>query len=265
MCYKLSIEEAALDPLDEFVKGTDDQGTTDEATAGQTSESATEDTGEPKEDGFQKRINKITADKYEEKRKREASDKRADELQRKWDELEAKKPTLTEPTLADMDYDEDAYNKASVSYQVQQQVAAQLKSNETAQESKTREVAAQKVTDSFNEQITALGKEDFDVKVGAIPNLPAGVADAIMQTENGAELAYHLASHLDIADTLSGMTSSAAMMELGRISSKLSAKPEFKSSAAPDPIEPVNSGSAIKSDINDEMSMSDWMAKFGSI
>ena len=266
----MSIEEnaAQIDPLNAFVQGNDDHTTQQSEQDNQKTESATVDTPDsteaekPTEDGFQKRINKVTKAKHEEIRKREASDKRADDLQKQLDEMN-KKASLKEPTLEAHDYDEEAFNQAQVSYQVQEQVKAQLESQSKGREVDKQKAAAQQVADSFNERVTALGKDDFDTKVGLIPDLPAGVADAIMQEENGAELAYHLGNHLDIADKLASMTPAAAMVELGRISLRMATKPEIKTSAAPDPITPVSSGSALSSDVNDEMSMSDWMAKFG--
>lgn len=256
-------QAALVDPLDAFVQG-DDQTPTEAVTEATTTESApVENANEPVEkNGVQDRINKITADKHEERRKAEAQAKRADDLQAKLDELEAKKPTLTEPTLEGHEYDEDAFNKANVAYQVQEQVKAELKTQKAQQEHLNQEAAAQKSLDTFNERVTTLGKDDFAAKASAIPDLPAGVADAIMSLENGAEMVYHLGSNLDKADALANMSPMAAMMELGRLSASISVKPETKLSAAPDPIEPVKSGSAINSEVGDDMPMDEWMAKF---
>jgi hypothetical protein len=90
-----------------------------------------------------------------------------------------------------------------------------------------------------------------------------GVADALMSLDNGAELIYHLGSHLDQADALANMSPMAAMVEIGRMSVGMNKKPEIKPSAAPDPIEPIQAGSALSSEVGDDMSMADWMAKYG--
>jgi hypothetical protein len=262
---------AQADPLDAFVQEVIDQDSEQNTEASQTTESApVEDTKKPEtteaekptEDGFQKRINKVTADKHEERRKREAAEKQAEELKAKLEAIEAQKPKLEKPTLAQHDYDEEAFNQAQVNYQVQEQVKAELETQKARQAQLNQQAEAQRVADSFNEQAAALGKDDFDTVIQSVPELPAGVAEAIMQESNGAELAYHLGTHLDIADKLAAMTPAAAMMELGRISSRMTAKPEIKTSAAPDPIEPVSSGSALNSKMDDEMSIEEWMAKY---
>ena len=267
---------AQVDPLDAFVQEAIDQGSEQATTETPTTESApVEDTkdpiateanepkgDEPKANGVQERINKITADKHEERRQREASDKRADELQAKLDSIEANKPKLSEPNLEEHNYDEDAFNKATVAFQVQEQVKAELTTQKAQQEQTDQQAEAQAELSKFNERAEALGKDDFAVKAKAIPELPEGVASAIMSLENGAEMVYHLGSNLDKADALSSMTPMAAMMELGRISASMSVKPEIKTSAAPDPIEPVTAGSALSDKIDDEMSIDSWMAKY---
>lgn len=197
------------------------------------------------EDGFQKRINKVTADKYAEIEKAKAATKRADDLQEKLNEYESKKTVLKKPTLEDHDYDTDALNAAEVEFQVQERLNAHIESQKKAATETSQSAEAQRIQDSFSEQITALGKDDFSEKVNSIPLLPNGVASIMMQQPNGAELAYHLANHLDVADSLAGMTANAAIMELGRISASLSAKPIIKTSAAPEPIETLNSGSVL--------------------
>jgi len=258
-------QAALVEPLDAFVQG-DDQTQTEAPTETTATESApVEDATEQpadKSNGVQERINKITADKHEERRQREASDKRADELQAKLDSIEANKPKLSEPNLEEHNYDEDAFNKATVAFQVQEQVKAELTTQKAQQEQTDQQAEAQAELSKFNERAEALGKDDFAVKAKAIPELPEGVASAIMSLENGAEMVYHLGSNLDKADALSSMTPMAAMMELGRISASMSVKPEIKTSAAPDPIEPVTAGSALSDKIDDEMSIDSWMAKY---
>lgn len=187
-------------------------------------------------DNFQTRINKVTADKYAEKR-------RADELQAKLDQLN-NKPVEKEakaPTLEDHEYDDEAFNKANISYQVQQELAKQR----SVQQQEQVQAKAQQEGVEFNKRIADFGKEDFADKANAIPVLPDGVADALIQAANGPEMIYFLGTHLDQADALANMTAGQALMEIGRISANMSAPKEKKSSAAPDPIETLSSGSVV--------------------
>lgn len=250
------------DPLDVFVQEALDQGSEQsEVESPQVESAPTQEepaieapaSEEKPSDGYQKRINKVTADKYAEKR-------RADDLQAKLDAINnAPKPEQVKPTLESHDYDEEAFTSANISYQVQQELAKRAQLDKAA----IVEAQQQQATAAFNAKVADLGKPDFDDKVNQIPLLPEGVAEALMLSDNGAEIAYHLGEHLDQADAIAGMTPAQAMMEIGRISVNMNTQKQPKLSAAPTPIEPLNSGGALSADVNDEMSMEAWMAKFG--
>jgi hypothetical protein len=167
-------------------------------------------------------------------------------LQAKLDDL-SKTPSneqVKAPVLDDFDFDDAAFNQATIKYQVQQELSNQnALRKQSDSDDKMRQAA-----DDFNQKVTKFGKEDFFEKAGSIPDLPAGVADALMQSDMGPELIYHLADHLDQADALAGMTPAAAMMELGRMHSTMTATKNIEPSAAPDPIQPLSSGGAISSE-----------------
>lgn len=213
----------------------------DSATTNQVDSNNDQATSEPAEDGFQKRINKVTADKYTAIRERDALQLRFDALSKTPSQEQVKAPTLEDP---DIDYDEDKFRAAQISFGVRQELAKQ---NTTSQQA-ADQVKAQQSQAAFSERITALGKEDFSDKANAIPELPTGVAAALTDLDNGAELIYHLGSHLDQADALANMSPMAAMVEIGRMSAGINKKQEIKPSAAPDPIQPLSSGGAISSE-----------------
>ena len=214
-------------------------------------------TGEekPKVDGFQKRINKVTADKWEEKL-------RADNLQAELDSLKANKPVVTtsEPKLEDFDYDEAAHQTAVIDYKVD------LKAQSL--QSQQQEVAAQTATAErnrvFNERsdVFEATKEDFKTVLGNVPTLQPTVLQYVMEDPKGPELAYYLGTHLDIADKIVQMNPIAAAVEIGKISMRLTETKPIKTSSAPEPIEPITSGGVIESEIDGEMSMADWMKTY---
>lgn len=263
MTTESNTEAAQVDPLEAFVDGPIDQGSEEAIVETPITDSATVEeevitTDEkPKEDGFQKRINKVTKDKY-------AADKRADDLQAKLDKLEKanaddalKKPTLADP---DIDYDEEALEKATRNYEIKQGVQTELDQLSATAKAKQQQQDNDKVTADFNSRVTELGKADFEEKASSIPNLPAGVADALMQSEDGAAMIYHLGSNLEEAGALANMTPAMAIMQLGKLSAKLSTKPSIKTSAAPEPIEPLGSGGVVPKKSEDDMTMAEFMA-----
>lgn len=239
-------DELAAQAEEEVIDGvtlspTEEPSEIETETDAKPSESAPEDKPEAHEDGVQKRINKITADKYAEKR-------RADDLQRQLNERDSIAPVVeakAAPKIEDFEYDQDAFQAALIDYKVAEQVGQAVAKVTSTQSEAVRTAESAEAQKGFNDRIVALAKTDFDEVASQVPILPDGVADALVRSENGAELIYHLGNHLDLADKIANMSPTQAMMELGRISVTMAATPVVKLSAAPDPIEPLNSGGSI--------------------
>lgn len=263
-----STQAAQVDPLDAFVDAIDQASANDSTDTPNTESAPVEDASEPKPteaekptgDGFQKRIDKVTADKYSEKR-------RADDLQKQLDAIKSSeaKEVLTKPKLDDasIDYDEELFNKATLDYEVKVGVQSALDARSEEAKIQKAKDASEVILTTFTERVNTLDKKDFNEKAALIPILPAGVADAMMQSELGPEMIYHLGGNPEKAQELANMSPAMAMMELGKISMQLSAKPEIKTSAAPDPITTLSSTGAALEINEDDMSMAQWMAKNG--
>tara|TARA_R110000824_G_scaffold188319_1_gene369663 strand:+ start:9231 stop:9983 length:753 start_codon:yes stop_codon:yes gene_type:complete len=202
-------------------------------------------------DNTQKRINKITAEKYAEKRK-------AEDLQRRYDELVAnQKPIETKaPTLEEFDYDEEAFNAASISYQVREGMATEAQRLQKEGIATQQEAANQQRADSFNAQVAEvmLQHPDYQERIKTLPQFKQDTLDAIMSSNKGAEIALALSQDLDLAEEIASALPMVAAMKLGELSARLNMKPQIKTSAAPSPIEPLSSGGSLNKDYS-EMSM----------
>ena len=221
--------------------------TGDESTEQQPAEQPAEEPA-PEASGFQKRINKVTAEKHEYRRRAEE----AEELLKKYSQ--PKSPTAkAAPTLEEFDYDEDKYRTAAIDYQVDQRF-------KTAQEERTqRDQQDQrgKAADDFAKKISLSNvpndySEKIDNMARTIP-LQNDVVSAIQHADNGPELAYYLAENLDVADSIQRMPPSVRTMEIGKISAQLSAgkktaKPASKAAA---PVRTVKSGGSSAKNIYD--------------
>lgn len=107
---------------------------------------------------------------------------------------------------------------------------------------------------------------DFDAVVTArdVP-ITQDVVDIVMQSDVGADVAYHLASDKALAAEISAMSPIEAARAIGRIEAKLSAPKPRTTSTAPDPISPVK-GKASATKDPAKMSMSEykkWRAQQG--
>ena len=242
-------EQAALD--EQVSPAEINAVTTAETEAGATTQAdsatANEDGAEfvaTENDKVQARFNQITADKYAEKR-------RADEAEDRLAQIKANQPAPIvkgEPKLEDFDFDESAHMAALIDYKVEQKA-------QEIQQDQQRQVQAQTAEatlNNFQEKVVSFQKQapDFEAIVAAVPQLPQETLDAIMQNEKGPELAYYLGKHLNVADEIVNMSPIQAAMKLGQISVQLTATPQtVKTSAAPEPIEPImGEGNLTKDD-----------------
>lgn len=207
-------------------------------------------------DEKQRALNKLAFEKREEKR-------RADDLERRLKEIEAKvpkqQPTVeSAPKLEDFDFDEEAHRTALIQFEVKKEAKAIV----DGQNERQAQQRQQGIQADFNANVVKLTEKapDYADTVAQLPQLPNETLNAIMESDNGPQLAYYLGKHLDVADQIASASPMMAAMTLGQISAQLAnAKPNIKLSAAPEPVEPVNSsGSLSKS--QDEMSMDEIYA-----
>lgn len=204
----------------------------------------------PKDTGVQKRFNKLTAEKYAEKR-------RADALEKQLAEAQAVPVSIGEeaPTLEKFDYDDAKFNEASIKYHVGQAVA---KSN-AEQTERNIQTDRDRVNQEFARKIEASGIEDYgtviQTLITSVP-LPEGLITAIQADDKGPELAYYLGNHLDVADKLAAMSVISAALELGKISAGLSGKKTKTPSNAPTPVKTIGGGGGTNKEPG-EMTMED--------
>lgn len=246
----------------------DEEGDPKVETAGGTETSdETQETGSakdpadkaPEKKGFQKRINTLTRQKREaEDATRKANDRIA-ELEAKpagdkpdgeKPEAEAKPPKVDpndpEPKPEDFEHFE-TFSKEQAKWVVRQD------KRETAEaDAQTRNEEAQR--EAFDQWTTRLDAarevhDDFDDVVGSTEakTTPA-MEQAIIDSEHGAELAYHLASNPSESERIAKLSPVAAIRELGRIEATLTKPtpetPTKKVTKAPDPVKPITGGSA---------------------
>ena len=209
-------------------------------------------------DGVQKRINKITADKHAERRRAEAAEARLKELEEKQANAPTKAPSLDDPEI---DYDEDKYLEARIDYGVKK--AAQ--ESRLAQKGQTAQAAREAANSNFAQRVEKVGIDDYsEVIQGLVDTVPLSVdiVDAIQADEKGPELAYYLGKNLDVADKVAGMPPIVAALELGKISAKLSSGKPTKLTKAPAPVKQAGAGGGVRKDEKD-MTMEEFYNRHG--
>lgn len=86
------------------------------------------------------------------------------------------------------------------------------------QEQKRKEVLG-----TYQERVEAFkaSHEDWDAVVGANIEIPIGVQMAILEMDNGPEMAYFLGTHPQVCKDLMKMSEARAVAEIGRLSARL--------------------------------------------
>ena len=231
---------------------------------------------EPGEDGkekknspkLQKRFSELT--RQREEARQEAAKAREDkaELEKRLQALEDKGREVTPKADANGKPDRAQftdwgdYTDAMAQWAAKQALAERDKQDaEKATKAKNEEINSK-----WNERVKLAKQEieDYDEVVASSDvKISDVVRDAILESDVGPQIIYHLAEDSEFADKLNQMTVQAALKAIGRLEAKFEkteqkevvakeTKKEVKVSKAPAPISPIKSGSvpAVELDEN---------------
>ena len=204
-----------------------------------TTEKDPESDGRKASRSYERRIDRVT--------KRAAlAEAKAEAIERELAEIKAKQAPAADPEepRADQFTDIEEFKKAVAAHAVKKADAArEVKQREESQKQEQVRLAErwEEVADEGTTKYP-----DFHEKVGDLkPTTPWAVA--IMESENGHEVAYHLATHPKEAERIVGLPWRQQFLEIGKLSVKLAAQPEpvKKPSKAPPPIAPETGAATV--------------------
>lgn len=140
-----------------------------------------------------------------------------------------------------------------------------VKEIETKRQNETQQQQKKRLDEAWNQKATR-GEdkyEDWEQVVGEIqPTTPWALA--IMEAENGDEVAYFLGKNEKEAIRINSLPPVAQILEIGRLAAKLAAEPPKPKtpSKAPAPITPLTGAAPVVTDVpSDKDDMRTWMAK----
>jgi len=246
-------ETAAPAPADE-VKAPE-LGTTDTPASAAENPEKSEEKSKPSP-GVQKRINELTREKYEAK-------KRADELEKRLQEIESRfvPQEPVKPKLADFDSDAafetalDQYYQNKAQYDSVQTKKRETQEQETLRKQEDQYKAAQKfVTDLNKEKANYEGIDEVmaDPAFALITkSMAPEIVTLIQSSDKNIALAYYLGTHLEDAERIASLHPVLAARELALLESRLETPKPKTVSNAPPPVKPVSGGSVSAKDIYD--------------
>ena len=192
-------------------------------------------------------------------------------------EQESTPATQTEdvpPTLENAEFDPVKLNKLQNEW-IQRQVDKRVQAAVQQVESRQSEVA---IRQAFEQRTVEFRKTapDFDVVISnpALPQLDKDAARAVIKSENGPAIAYHLAKNPDLAARIARMDPYSQGQAIGRIEGQLLAKEVTQKepsketkpvkpvsvTKAPPPPKPVSGGTSPVQKDSALMSMEEWVA-----
>jgi hypothetical protein len=224
---------------------------------------------------FKKRFDEITRQKYQEKERADAAERRALEFEQRLQKLEDTpkkpefKPTSPKPeweSFLDKYDDPDeahiAYTDALTDWKLEQR-DAKAKADRDYQTQQDRQAKAQQTFDQKRQATVAAGVEkfsDWEDVVFAIPGaiMHQNLATAIMEIPTGDEVAYYLGKNLAEAEKISQLSPYAMAAELGKIEAKL-ASYEKKTTKPPPSSKPLKGNAPATNEIDPGKDPKGWI------
>lgn len=226
--------------------------------------SATEKTEQVKKaNPVQERINQLTREKYEARQETAALEQRIKDLETR--KVEEVKPKVVAPKEDDFnDYNEYqvansehiANSAADAAYE---RLSAENKvRDENSQKSaRITELKSKKATFDQNLDTKRGNFQDFEEVAYGHRFMNESIASRIFGMEKGPEVAYHLGSHLDIAEKIFSLPEIDQAVELAKIEMQVEALKPKVVSDAPGAITPIQGSETVQKDPND-MNDDEW-------
>jgi hypothetical protein len=210
----------------------------------------------PKVDRVQRRFDRLTREKNEAIAKAEYLEKVLSEGKEKPAKQETQASIKREDFASDGEWIE-AIADAKAEQKMKAVLERQAQERQESEAKAKHETVAQKA-DKIFEAAAKLG--DLDVEdFNEVTYTPA-MSEAILESDVAAQLVFHLASNIELAEKIAEMSPTRQAVEIGKLEVLLSSdKPQVKKSAAPSPIKPVSGGGSAYKGLSDQASMEDWL------
>ena len=206
---------------------------------------------EPKKQNpkLERRFSEITKQREEARREAEAERQRRVELEQRLAALEqqAPKPQVDQEPQPSQFQDAFEYAKALAEYTADKRIE-EMKRQEA--EAKV-EAERQKVIETWTQKVEQVKAElpDFDDMVASSDVVVSNdIRDAILESDVGPKILYHLAENSEFAKKVAAMPTRAALKEIGKLEARFEAKAEEKpvaKSKAPAPVTPIRAASGV--------------------
>jgi len=217
-----------------------------------TPEASTEQTEQPKEPdtadkavkGLLRRVDRLTAAKYQEQARAQQAAQDAEQLRQRLAQYEA-------PS------DKEQLTPESV-LPIAQQLAQQLREQERTRETVQSVLSKGKTLEGFDAACNTVNEVlPFYERNGS----PSGFLRAVLEGDAPEKVLHYLGSNPDVAEELAGLSPTQVARRLDRIEQKLSEPTPPKVSTAPKAITPVRSAARDDGGLSDNLTTEEWIRR----
>ena len=167
-------------------------------------------------------------------------------------EVAQRQPTDDAPKREQYE-DYESYLEARAEYRADKKVEERFSRERENQRTTQEEASKRTVMERFQQAVREESKtiDDFeDVLSSSEAPMTKAMSDAIVHSDIGPKLAYHLAKNPDEAERIAALPAARQAVEIGRLEGKLSDSTESPKSTktpsrAPEPIKPVSGKSGV--------------------
>ena len=198
---------------------------------------------------LERRFSEITKQREEARAEARREREAREALEARIKALETPKPVAEEDQEPQPSQFQDAfeYAKALAEFTADKRIAEMKKQEAEERAAQERQRVIETWANKVQQAKAAL--PDFDEVVASSDVVVNDdVRDAILESDVGPQILYHLAENDDLAKKVASMSPKAALREIGKLEERLSAKPAAKEtvvkSRAPAPINPIRGGTA---------------------
>lgn len=189
--------------------------------------------------GVQKRIDRLTRDKYRLQAELDVARRQAPQAEPQ------RKPAEGEPK-ADQYKSYEEYLEARAEWKAEQRVEKRLGELRDTAQRQAGQAEQEKLQSQWEKRVSdAITTYDDFEEVALSPEVPISepMMMAILRSPKGADVAYHLGKNHDLAAQIAGLDPISAAIRIGEIAATITRPTPKKTTGAPPPITPVG-GSA---------------------
>lgn len=226
-----------------------------------------EDTAAKPKSGVQKRIDELVRQRSDVERDRDYwRDLALQSNQKATQEPEPQAQTLDIPPMPrDIDFDTPEDYQKAVAERDAKLVELAVSRIQSQQTETQAAATANERQLKFNQSVDKLAETHPDAKAVIYgrdsATITASMADVLLGLDNGAEVAYELASKPGESYRISQLPPVEQAIEIGRLSATVSLPKPKTLSQAPEPVKPVGGGGEPAKVDPDKLSIDDWMEK----